>query len=76
MQQASAMGYSDWTAYMESLYPAEELCGDALDEAEDVSESVDLTGDGTDDYRVYWGLYVVTNNIFPNNLFFKPLIEM
>ena len=40
---ASAMGYSDWTAYMESLYPAEE-----------VSESVDLTGDGTDDYRVYW----------------------
>ena len=31
---ASAMGYSDWTAYMESLYPSEELCGDALDEAE------------------------------------------
>ena len=25
-----------------------------LDEAEEVSESVDLTGDGTDDYRVYW----------------------
>ena len=51
---ASAMGYSDWTAYMESLYPAEEFCDDELDAAEEVSESVDLTGDGTDDYRVYW----------------------
>ena len=38
---ASAMGYSDWTSYMESLYPSEELCGDALDEAEEVVKTLD-----------------------------------
>ena len=51
---AEIMGYSNWDAYMQSLYPAEELCDDALDAAEDVSESTDLDANGTLDYRVYW----------------------
>jgi len=51
---AVLMGYSDWDAYVQSLYPSEELCDDNLDAAQDVSESADLDGDGTLDYRVYW----------------------
>jgi len=51
---ASIMGYSNWDAYMDSLYPSEELCDDALESAENISESTDLDGDGTNDYRVYW----------------------
>ena len=51
---AVLMGHSDWDAYMQSLYPSEELCDDSLDAAEEVEESTDLDGDGTLDYRVYW----------------------
>ena len=51
---AVLLGYSDWDEYMQSLYPSEELCDDALDAAEEVSESSDLDGNGTMDYRVYW----------------------
>ncbi len=51
---AVLLGYSDWDAYMQSLYPSEELCDDALEAAEEVSESTDLDGNGTQDYRVYW----------------------
>ena len=51
---ASLLGYSDWDAYMESLYPAEEFCDDELDSAKEVSESMDLNADGIDEYRVYW----------------------
>ena len=51
---AVILGYPDWDAYMQSLYPPEELCGDPLEAAEEVSESTDLDGDGTMDYRVYW----------------------
>ncbi len=51
---AEFLGYADWDSYMESLYPSTELCDEALDAAEEVSESTDLDADGTDDYRVYW----------------------
>lgn len=51
---ATLLGYSNWDAYMQSLYPSTELCDDALDEAEEVSETADLNGDGTNDYRAYW----------------------
>ena len=51
---AVVLGYADWDAYMTSLYPSEELCDDALDAAEDISDSADLDGNGTMDYRVYW----------------------
>ena len=51
---ASIMGYSNWDSYLESLYPSEEFCGEALDAAEEVSESADLDGDGINDYRSFW----------------------
>ena len=51
---AIILGYSDWDSYMQAMYPSEELCDDALDAAENVSDSSDLDGDGTLDYRVYW----------------------
>ena len=51
---ASLLGYPSWNAYVESLYPNEEYCGEALDAAEDVDDSYDLDGDGTNDYRLYW----------------------
>ena len=49
---AELMGYADWDAYMTSLYPAEEFCDEALDDAEAISEEADLNADGTMDYRV------------------------
>ena len=51
---AVLLGYANWDAYLASLYPSEELCDDALDAAEEVSESTDLDGDGIEDYRAYW----------------------
>ena len=51
---ATLLGHADWDAYMQSLYPSEELCGDALDAAEEVSDEADLDANGTMDYRVYW----------------------
>jgi len=51
---AELLGYDNWDAYMTSLYTPEEFCDEALDDAEEISESADLDGDGTNDYRVFW----------------------
>jgi hypothetical protein len=51
---ATALGYADWNSYMATLYPAEEFCGDDLDEAEEVDLETDLDADGINDYRVFY----------------------
>ena len=51
---AVLLGYSDWESYIQSMYPSQEYCDGDLDTAEGISESADLDGDGTMDYRVYW----------------------
>lgn len=51
---ATSLGYADWNSYMASLYPAEEYCGDDLDEAEAVNLETDLDADGINDYRVFY----------------------
>ena len=38
----------------QSLCPSTEMCDEALDATEEVSESTNIDADGTDDYRVYW----------------------
>ena len=51
---AQLLGFTDWETYMNSLYTTEEICDEALDQAEELSDSADLDMDGTADYRVYW----------------------
>ncbi len=51
---ATALGYADWNSYMASLYPANEYCGNDLDEVEEMSVETDLDADGVDDYRVFY----------------------
>ena len=51
---AVILGYPDWQSYMQAMHPSQEYCDGDLDAAEDISESTDLDGDGTMDYRVYW----------------------
>ena len=61
---AQLMGYDDWDAYMASLYPTEELCGDNLKAAEEVDDSYDLDADGTMDYRIYWDCIITSSKLF------------
>tara|TARA_B100001109_G_C18669594_1_gene383504 strand:+ start:347 stop:616 length:270 start_codon:yes stop_codon:yes gene_type:complete len=51
---AQILGYASWDAYMNAIYTTGELCGEILEYAEGADESVDIDGDGTFDYRVFY----------------------
>ena len=51
---AKAMGYTDFSDYVQATIPPEELCGEELTTAEAYIEYNDLDGDGVND--VVWSI--------------------